>query len=121
MDLLTQLAETRIREAIDRGELEHLPGEGRPLVLDDDRNVPEELRVAYRVLRNAGVLPPEIELRHEIASVEALLARLAAGQREHVRAAQRLAALRLRLSEARGARSIRFDPAYHRQLLDKLG
>ncbi len=42
MNPLDQIAEARIREAIDRGELRDLPGEGKPLRLDDDSAIPEE-------------------------------------------------------------------------------
>jgi hypothetical protein len=50
-----------------------LPGKGKPLRLDDESRVPEDLRVAYRVLKNAGVLPPEAELLKEIHTLEDLL------------------------------------------------
>ena len=60
MDPLTAIAERRIQEAIERGEFDDLPGKGKPLHLgEDDRSVPEELRMAYRMLKNAGLLPPE--------------------------------------------------------------
>ena len=55
------LAERRVAEAIARGELDDLPGAGRPLDLDDDALVPEELRAAYRILKNAGIAPPEVK------------------------------------------------------------
>ena len=64
------LAEKRITEAIARGELDNLPGEGRPLDLDDDALVPEELRLAYRVLKNAGYVPEEVRSLNEIAELE---------------------------------------------------
>ncbi|HLS85541.1 MAG TPA: DnaJ family domain-containing protein [Burkholderiales bacterium] len=48
------LAEKKIRAAAERGELDDLPGAGRPLELDDDTLVPEDLRMASRILRNAG-------------------------------------------------------------------
>ncbi|MGB2817615.1 MAG: DnaJ family domain-containing protein [Burkholderiaceae bacterium] len=57
---LAALLEKRIAEAAAKGELSGLPGEGRPLDLDDDAMVPPELRVAYRIVRNAGLLPPEL-------------------------------------------------------------
>jgi len=74
--LLDRLADSRIEEALAAGELEDLPGAGRPLELDDDRLVPEELRAAYRILKNAGFVPPEIETRKELATLEALIATL---------------------------------------------
>jgi len=49
MFLLDQLAEARILNALEKGELSNLPGEGKPLRLDDDSAVPEELRGAYRI------------------------------------------------------------------------
>jgi hypothetical protein len=49
------LAERRIREAQARGEFDDPPGSGRPFALEDDPLVPEELRVGYRILKNAGV------------------------------------------------------------------
>ncbi len=55
------LAERRIAEAMARGDLDDLPGAGRPLDLHEDPLVPEELRVAYRILKNAGIAPPEIK------------------------------------------------------------
>lgn len=60
------LVERRIEEAVARGEFDNLPGAGKPLDLDDDLLVPEELRVANRILRNSGYAPPEIEHLREI-------------------------------------------------------
>lgn len=68
---LDALAERRIEDAIARGELDQLPGAGRPLVFDDDLLVPIELRAAYRILKNAGFVPPEVESRRELATLEA--------------------------------------------------
>ena len=55
------IAERKIEEALARGEFDGLPGEGRPLELDDDALVPEELRMAYRILKNAGFAPQEVQ------------------------------------------------------------
>lgn len=66
------LIERRIDEARRRGAFDDLPGSGRPLELDDDRLVPEELRVAWRILKNAGFVPPEVEALRDI---DALLGR----------------------------------------------
>ena len=59
--MLEFIAERRISEAIENGELDDLPGAGRPLELDDDALIPEDLRVANRILKNAGVAPPEVK------------------------------------------------------------
>jgi hypothetical protein len=74
MDPFAVIAERRIREAMERGEFDDLPGKGKPLALgDEDPMVPEELRMAYRLLRNAGMLPPELELRKELLRLSDLL------------------------------------------------
>ena len=73
MLLIDKLAEQKITEASQRGELDDLPGQGQPLQLDDDAMVPEELRVGMRLLKNAGYLPAELQLRRDIESVESLI------------------------------------------------
>ena len=66
-------AEEKIREAMDEGVFDNLPGKGKPLVLDDDRSVPEDMRLAFKILKNAGCLPIEMEVRKEIYSLRQLL------------------------------------------------
>ena len=73
MDWLERLAEERIREAMERGEFEDLPLAGKPLPLESNVSVPEDLRLAYKILKDAGFLPPEMELRKEILSSKELL------------------------------------------------
>ena len=68
-----KIIEDRIKQAQIKGAFEHLPGSGRPLFLEDDHFVPEELRLAYKILKNADCLPPEIELKREIRVTEDLL------------------------------------------------
>ncbi len=71
-----KIVEERIRKAQLEGAFDNLPGSGKPLRLEDDRNVPEDLRLAYKILKNADCLPPELEVKKEIATTEALLAGL---------------------------------------------
>lgn len=61
MKLLDALVEQRIAAAAARGAFDDLPGAGAPLALDDDLMVPEEVRVANRILKNAGFVPPAVE------------------------------------------------------------
>jgi len=68
-----KIAEQRIKEALERGEFDNLPGRGEPLKLEDDSHVPEDLRLAYKILKNADCLPPEIEAKKEIRQMEDLL------------------------------------------------
>lgn len=73
MEIFTIIAEQRIREAMERGEFNNLSGKGRPLKLEDDSSVPDELRLSYKVLKNAGCVPPELEHRKEIINLRDLL------------------------------------------------
>jgi Domain of unknown function (DUF1992) len=73
MDFLRGIAEERIQKAIEEGVFDNLPGKGKPLKLDDDRDVPEDLRLTYKILKNSNCLPPELELRKEIFNLRQLL------------------------------------------------
>ncbi len=73
MDIFATIAERRIQEAMARGEFDNLPGKGRPLPPDELAGVPEELRMTYRLLKNAGCLPPEVILAREIATLRNLV------------------------------------------------
>ena len=113
MWLIDKLAEARIAEAEARGELRGLPGEGRPVELDDDALVPEHLRAAYRLLRNSGHLPPEAAAYGEIREAEALARRAVTA--EQGAAGGRRGAVRLSLLMARLAATGREAPAWTRE------
>jgi hypothetical protein len=68
-----RIIEERIRAAQKKGAFDNLEGSGKPLNLEDDRHIPEDLRLAHKILKNADCLPPEIELKKEIARTEDLL------------------------------------------------
>jgi hypothetical protein len=57
---LEWIAEQKIAEAATRGELQGLPGEGRPLDLYEDPLVPAEMKMAKRILGNAEISLDEI-------------------------------------------------------------
>ncbi len=69
------LVEERIETAMREGAFDDLPGKGRPLQLDDDSMVPEDLRMAYKVLRNSGYVPQEVADRKEIQDIVEMLER----------------------------------------------
>ena len=68
-----KIVEERIRQAQKKGEFDNLPGSGKPLKFEDDCYIMEELRLAYKILKNADCIPPEIELKKEINRMEDLL------------------------------------------------
>jgi len=70
----SRIAENRIREAIERGEFDNLPGAGEPLSLEEYFATPEDLRMAYSVLKSANCRPLEVELLNEIARLEQAVA-----------------------------------------------
>ena len=67
------VAERRIQEAMDQGEFDNNPLAGKPLPPDGLDNVPPELRMSLKIMKNAGVIPEEIELLKQISSIKALL------------------------------------------------
>jgi len=73
MDYLHRLVEERIQQAQEEGAFDNLPGKGRPLALDDDSCIPEDLRLTFKILKNSNCLPIEMEMRKEIFNVRQLL------------------------------------------------
>lgn len=107
MNILEMIAEEKIREAIRNGEFANLPGKGKPLRLEDLSHVPPELRAAYLLLKNAGVLPVELQLKKEIIRLQDLLD-CCAGETEQRAIKKQLNDKILRfnlLMEQRGSRS----------------
>ena len=116
---LDAIAERRIREAQERGEFDDLPGAGAPLELDDDALVPEELRTAYRVLKNAGFLPPEVEAHREIREIEQLLLRIG-DEYERARLVSRINFLLTRNAAGRRHGNLKLQDAYLEQVTGRL-
>lgn len=73
MNIFSTIAEQRIREAMENGEFDGLEGAGRPLKMEDDSLIPEDLRMSYKILKNAGCIPPELEIRNEVMNLRELM------------------------------------------------
>lgn len=54
---MDDLISKQIEEARERGDFDNLPGTGKPLRMNEERMVPPELRLAYRMMREHDVLP----------------------------------------------------------------
>lgn len=118
---LELIAERKIAEAIGRGELADLPGQGRPLDLDDDPLIPEDVRVAYRILKNAGYVPPEVESLRTFATLERLVDETPDGEQRRM-AIRKLELLRMQLEKATpGCASSTRQQRYRSRLLGRLG
>jgi hypothetical protein len=121
---LDDLVESRIRDAQARGEFDGLPGAGRPLPDEDFAGVPEELRVAVRILKNAGCVPAEIE---GLKDLDALVAQLAAAEgggeldeEARARGRRRLLALTIALEQRGLGRSAAALTEYRDRVLERL-
>jgi len=96
MDVFVKIAERKIREAQLQGAFQNLPSKGRPLPQDTDSGVPRELRMCYKILKNAGVIPEELQIRKEMLRLKDLIqvCEQEDGRREHAR---KLSMMQLRL------------------------
>jgi hypothetical protein len=121
MIFFQRIAEKRIQEALRDGVFEDLPGAGKPLKLEDDSHIPEDLRVAYKILKNANCVPPEVSLRKEISKVEDLLAGMEDTKAKY-RQIKKLNFLVMKLNIIRGTH-VRFekDQRYEKKLIERFG
>ncbi|TKH42547.1 DUF1992 domain-containing protein [Paenibacillus terrae] len=104
MGMFSRMAEQKITEAMAKGEFDNLSGAGKPLIIEDLSHVPEELRMSYKLLKNAGILPEELQLQKECVQLRDLLhACREAGEQQRIRRKLTEKSLRLRmLLEERG-------------------
>jgi hypothetical protein len=68
-----KLIDERIERAIADGEFDNLPGKGKPLDLDWYFDLPEDLRLSYSILKNAGCAPEEAQLMKQLESLRSRL------------------------------------------------
>ncbi len=119
MDFITFIAEQRISQAIEKGELKSTGWENKPLPLNNDHMVPDDLKIAYKILKNSGYLPPEIETRKEITRLEELIART---EDEHERL-QQMRKLNVLLMKVDATRSnpanIAHNDEYYRKIVER--
>jgi len=114
-----KIVEKRIKDAQDNGDFKNLPGAGKPIIYDD-RQVPEELRLAYKILKNADSLPPELELKKEIRQTEELLAGMGETE-EKYRIIKKLNFLIMKFNSIRGTSVIFEKPQqYYPKLLENI-
>ncbi|MFZ0930232.1 MAG: DnaJ family domain-containing protein [Syntrophobacteraceae bacterium] len=116
-----KIAEKKIREAMDNGEFDDLPGKGKPLQLEDDRHIPQDIRLAHKILKNADCLPPELELRKEILTIEELLDGVR-DTKEKYRQIKKLNYLIMKLNMSRSSSlDLEKNQVYYEKLVEKMG
>jgi hypothetical protein len=117
MKLLDALVEQRIAAAAARGEFDDLPGAGAPLEFDDDLLVPEEVRVANRIMKNAGFVPPAIEHLRALHDLQAEFDKVA-DPTARCRIQAKLLALDMALESLRGGTTVPHE--YRRRIAERL-
>ncbi|MCE0828913.1 MULTISPECIES: DUF1992 domain-containing protein [Buttiauxella] len=100
MWLIDQWSERHILDAQRNGEFDSLRGSGAPLKLDDDSFIPPELRVAWRILKNSGCLPPVLQQRKDAIELNELLHSIDRENSEYLGISKKLALLELKLQQA---------------------
>jgi hypothetical protein len=120
MDAFWKIAERRIAEAMLNGEFDDLENRGKPLHFEDETWVSEDLRMAYRFLKNAGCIPPELEMRNEIINLCDLLNTID-DDKERLKRIKELNFKLLKLNMNR-QKPLTFEdfPEYEGKLIDKL-
>lgn len=113
-------AEEAIRKAQREGAFENLEGAGRPLALEDDSMIPADLRMAYKILKNANCLPPALATQKEIVTALDLLEEMR-DEQERYRQIQKLNLLVSKLNAQRGrSMELEKDDYYYRRLVERI-
>ncbi len=115
------IVEERIKKAQKDGGFDNLSGQGKPLEFDDV-HVPEELRMAHKVLKNAGFLPPEIEMKKKISHFQELLGSVGDSSPERANIQKKLNYLITKLETSRGSDSCTglLADQYRHNIIEKL-
>ena len=116
-----KIVEKRIKEAQQNGEFDNLPGRGEPMNLEDDSHIPEELRLTYKILKNANCLPPELQLRKEIRQMEDMLDQIP-DEKEKYRQMKKINYKIMQLNMmGKNSPLLAEREIYYEKLVDKLG
>lgn len=119
MNILAELAEQAILDAQRRGEFDNLHGQGHPLPPEDGPAVPEHLRMAYTVLKNAGYVPEEIQTQKDIRSLLECLER----ETDEARKIRQIRKIEMLMATARirfGGLLLEENDAYFRKIVARV-
>jgi hypothetical protein len=114
------IAEQRINEAMNRGEFDNLEGQGKKIIYEDESMIPEDLRMAYKILKNAGYVPQELLDEKEIITATELLA-AATDEQERYRQMQKLNLLVTKVN-ARRRRPVNLEKeqVYYQKVVERI-
>ena len=120
MDPYAFIAEQRIAQAMQERDLNSPKWKNKPLPQDDDGFVPAELKMAYKILKNSGFLPPEIEDRKEIQRLEDMIASTE-DEHERLRQMKKLNVLLMKVDANRSfSSSITSQSDYYRNVVERI-
>jgi len=117
---IQQIAERKIAKAIQEGKLNIEKWRGKPLPKEDNTFVPDDLKMAYKILKNAGYLPPEIEIKKEIKKLEDLIS-VTEDEHERVKQIKKLNFLQIKISTMLNRPlNIENHQDYHRKIVENI-
>jgi hypothetical protein len=120
LEAIRLIAERKISEAIQQGQLNIESWRNKPLPMTSDSMIPEELRMAYKVLKNGGYLPPEIETKKEIQQLEDLLS-TCDDEQIRVKQIKKLNCLMLKLNTMKGDTvNLESQEEYYRKIVERI-
>ena len=120
MESLARIAEQKILEAMKTRKLTSEKWKNKPLPLDDDRHIPDDLKMAYKILKNSGYLPPEIEEKKEVQRLEELIA-ATEDEHERLRQMKKLNVLLMKIDAKRSKPSnIAQQDDYYRRVVERV-
>ena len=120
LEAIRLIADRKISEALQNGQLDIEAWRNKPLPMTNDNMIPGELRMAYKILKNAGYLPPEIETKKEIQQIEDLL-KTCEDERIRVKQIKKLNFLVLKLNTMKGhAANIEGQDNYYRKIIERI-
>ena len=121
LSIIQTIAERKIQQAMAEGTLADLSHwKNKPLPPDDMANVPADLHMGYRLLKNAGYLPEELALHKEITRLEQLL-ETCTDEKEKVRQLKKICCLKTKLESRMGRpMDLGEDGPYYNRVVDRL-
>ncbi len=120
MDSLARIAERKIAEAMKTQDFTSEKWKNKPLPLDSDCNIPPDLRMAYKILKNSGYLPPEIEEKKEVQRLEDLIV-ATEDEHERLRQMKKLNVLLMKIDAKRSSSSnIAQQDDYYRKVVERI-
>jgi hypothetical protein len=120
MDSLYLIAEQKITQAMKEKDFNSPKWKNKPLPLDDDRFVPDDLKMAYKILKNSGYLPPEIEDRKEVKKLEDLIA-CTEDEHDRLKQMKKLNVLLMKIDARRSSpTSITSQHDYYQQVVERI-